>query len=129
MRRYEKILETVNSMSTPDIVRLHNNYCYAANYFDDEVYLMEEFDEIMGDMKPWEVARAAYFGHDFNPARQYFTFNGYGNLESFDYWEDEHSNIDIEAIAEYIDSNEDALDNDDIQEIFDNDDQYEIEEE
>lgn len=68
---------------------------------DGRYYLMEELDELMIDKEPSEVLRMAFFGYDedtyhtdahghreygaFNPNRDYFTFNGYGNLVSSDY--------------------------------------------
>lgn len=68
---------------------------------DDRYYFMEELDEIYHEVDPTELLRRAFYGYDsetwntdshgneeygaFNPNRQYFTFNGYGNLVSADY--------------------------------------------
>lgn len=58
---------------------------------------MDELDEIYQGKEATEILRRAYFGHDddcwheengervygeFNPNRDYFYFNGYGNLVS-----------------------------------------------
>ena len=51
-----------------------------------DYFSMEEFDEILDMEKPWEIARKIHFG-DFNPMHEYFTFDGYGNLESVSDWE------------------------------------------
>lgn len=68
---------------------------------DDRYYCMDELDELYNSTEPSEILRRAYYGHDndtyttdasgnknygeFNPNREYFYFNGYGNLVSSDY--------------------------------------------
>lgn len=65
---------------------------------DDRYYDMDELDELYHDEQPSEVLRRAFYGYDetyshrdeddrmpFNPNRNYFKFNGYGNLVSSDY--------------------------------------------
>ena len=120
MERYEKIREYLSGLSTSELVAIHNEYCDRAKYPDDTVYSMNDFDEIMEGFKPWEVARAAFYG-DFRPCDDYFRFNGYGNLVSFDWWEDENSGIDLDAIAAHIDETENDFGNDEICEILTDD--------
>lgn len=119
MTRYEKILDAIKEMDTADLVSLHNAYCDISNNMDDYIYSMDEFDEIVGNMQPWEVARCCYYGHEFCPAHAYFWFNGYANLESSDYFPCKHGPIYLEDIAAYIDREEDTLENDEIQDILD----------
>ena len=68
---------------------------------DDRYYSMDELSELYRGADPIELLNSAYFGHDeetwhtdihgekergpFNPNREYFTFNGYGNLVSANY--------------------------------------------
>lgn len=68
---------------------------------DDRYYDMYELDEIYHDSDPSEILARAFYGYDendciidkwgekhkgnFNPNRDYFRFNGYGNLVSTDY--------------------------------------------
>lgn len=68
---------------------------------DDRYYSMDELSELYHDTDPIELLNRAYFGYDseswtvdsygqkhydsFNPNRDYFTFNGYGNFVSADY--------------------------------------------
>lgn len=96
---------------------------------DNRYYLMDELDEFYRDSDPLEILRRAYYGRDdntwttdssdnktygeFNPNRDYFYYNGYGNLVSSDYKDYFHllDNYAIEAMNEnrcYIDS----IDND-----------------
>lgn len=61
---------------------------------DDRYYEMEMLDEFFSGDTPTEILRRTYYGHDadtwhnyggFNPNREYFHFNGYGNLVSSSY--------------------------------------------
>lgn len=68
---------------------------------DDRWYDMDELNEFYAGTKPIEILQRAYFGRDndnwtidhhgekrnasFNPNRNYFSFNGNGNLVSSDY--------------------------------------------
>lgn len=68
---------------------------------DDRYYDMEMLDEFYAGADPTEILQRAFYGHDaeswhtdsrgekeygaFNPNRDYFRYNGYGNLVSYDY--------------------------------------------
>lgn len=92
---------------------------------DDRYYSMYELDEFYNSVEPSEILRRAYYGHDaetyttdasgnkeygeFNPNRDYFTYNGYGNLVSADYkdYSDKLDRYAVEEMSEnrhYIDS-------------------------
>lgn len=92
---------------------------------DSRYYSMDELDEFCRGSDPLEILRRAYYGRDddtyttdssgnktygeFNPNRDYFYYNGYGNLVSSDY-KDYSALLDKWAIEEmsenrcYIDS-------------------------
>ena len=81
---------------------------------DDKVFPMEELDKFYQGVEPLAILRRAFFGYDeqcgkrkpnssFNPNRDYFYLNGYGNFVSTD--ERDYS---------------DYLDEDFVQEILDN---------
>jgi dipeptidase len=94
-------------------------------------------DEFFSTTNPTELLQRAYFGRDddtwttdghenktygaFNPNRDYFTFNGYGNLVSSNY-KDYSAHLDqyaIESMSEnraHIDTIED---NDELSALFD----------
>lgn len=119
MTRYEKIESALENMDTAEIIAIHNEYCEAANNMDDYIYSMEEFDEIMDGERPWNIASNCFYGHYFCPADDYFRFNGYANLESFNFAPEGNSGVYISDIARHIDRNDDALNCDEIQEILD----------
>ena len=95
---------------------------------------MDYLDEIYQGKEATEILRRAYFGHDddswheengervygeFNPNRDYFYFNGYGNLVSTD--ELDYSDFLDEDFVQGIINNECHLDlSNGAQEIIDN---------
>lgn len=104
---------------------------------DDRYYSMEELDELHNGTEPSELLRLAFFGYDeetyttdrdgnktygaFNPNRDYFRYNGYGNLVSADY-KDYTGMLDkyaVESMSEnrlYVDSIEQS---DELAALFD----------
>ena len=82
---------------------------------DDRYYSMDELDELYCGVEPSEVLFRAFYGYDaetfttdasdnrtygaFNPNRDYFTSNGYGNLVSADY-KDYSAHLDEFAVED-----------------------------
>lgn len=96
---------------------------------DDRYFSMDELDELYNGTEPSELLRRAFYGYDeqtyttdgsgnetygaFNPNRDYFRYNVYGNLVSNDY-KDYSAYLDLYAI-EAMDENRsyiDSIDND-----------------
>ena len=104
---------------------------------DDRCYSMDELDDLYSGTEPLEILRRAFFGYDedtyttdgsgnklygaFNPNREYFRYNEYGNLVSADY-KDYSGQLDkyaVESMSEnrhYIDSIDDS---DELSALFD----------
>ena len=98
---------------------------------DDRYYDMEELNALYGGQEPQEILFRAFYGFDadmwmtdssgnkeygeFNPNRNYFYFNGYGNLISSDY-KDYSDKLDGYAIKEMSENRNciDSIENDDI---------------
>ena len=126
----ERILEVIKQMDDCDIIQLWNEYCQDANRYDDEIidaHTLEELIENSNDTMNW--LNRFYFGYDdynkegsANPNRNYFTFNGYGNIISFDYiynsYTEEFSYIFVDELINYIVENENSFGVDEIQEIL-----------
>ena len=95
---------------------------------DDCYYNMDELNDIYSGQEPQEILFRVFYGFDadmwmtdsrgdkhygaFNPNRNYFYFNGYGNLVSSDYkdYSDKLDEYAVEAMSEdrnYINSIED----------------------
>lgn len=108
--------ELLENMSDDELIMIWNEYQNNV-HGENQIYNMDDFDELLNGMSPWEIARASYYSGKFCPAHNYFWFNGYGNLESSDFPRDE---IYIDDIIHYIITTQDSLYNDDIHEILDN---------
>lgn len=63
--------------------------------YDDRIFPMEDLNEVCQGITTFEILQRAFYGYDeptdkdeerrsFNPNREYFYFNGYGNLVSTD---------------------------------------------
>ena len=118
MTKREKLIDFINGLSVEEKLALHNAYCDAANCMDDCIYAMDELEEVLNGVDKWEFARMIRFG-GFDCTKDFWSFNGYGNLVSYNAWE---LPIYAEDIADYILSEEDSLGNDEIQEILDEED-------
>lgn len=116
---YNDIKECLENMNTSDIVYIHNQYCDAAKYYDNEIYDMSDFDELMSNCDPLEIARKCYYTSRFCPDDDYFYFNGYANCITFDYYQD-CDVISIDEITKYILDNDEDFNNDEIRDILDN---------
>ena len=114
----QKIVDYINGMEAEEKIALHNAYCDAANCMDDCIYAMDELEEVLDGVDKWELARTVQFG-DFDCTKEFWGFNGYGNLVSYNAWE---LPVYAEDIADYVLLKEDSLGNDEIQEILDKED-------
>ena len=93
---------------------------------DDKYYYMEDLDGFYCNTEPTEILRRAYFGGDedgdaeFNPNKEFFKYNGYGNLVSTNY-KDYSAHLDHYAIEEMKENREyiDSIEADDeLNELF-----------
>lgn len=117
MSKLDAVREALENMTDSGLLFVHREYCDQVNAYDDTIYSMDEFNEIMSGQDADWIANRIYYG-DYNPTADYFRFNGYGNIESvFSFQLSEY--IDTDTIAEWITEHENALYNDEIQEILD----------
>ena len=104
---------------------------------DDRYYSMSELDDLYNGTEPTEILLRAFYGYDeetystdasgnreygpFNPNREYFRYNGYGNLVSADY-KDYTGLLDHYIIDSMLD-NRDCIDaivnNSELSDLFD----------
>jgi hypothetical protein len=105
--------------SNGDLISLWNDYCDKHRRDDDTITDMSLFDDLFGDMSPLAIVRRVKYG-DFRPDDDYFAFNGYGNLVSFNDLSD-YGPFSYEALAEYLVDNGDGdfeVDTDMLQDYF-----------
>ena len=104
---------------------------------DDRYYSMDELNDHFNGQDPIDILYRAFYGHDddnwitdehgrkehreFNPNREYFYYNGYGNLVSSDY-KDYSCKLDhrfVEDLAENRQHIYTIEDNEDLTALFD----------
>lgn len=115
MTKYEDKIEQIeNILNNLDLDELVSCCFYLDG--DNAIYPMDNFNDLLFGMEPWDIARAVHYG-DFYPTDNYFKFNVYGNLESTDNPIQEGW-IDLDDLAAYaIDYNE-SFGNGDIQALL-----------
>lgn len=124
----EKIKAIIEAMDDGDKIALWNESCYECDCGDDEICDMQDFDELMSDNTPSEIASRIFYGGGFNPNHDYFAFDGYANLVSFDFTDDEGSPFYINDLVARIVRNENAFGNDEIAAVLNSEDDEESEE-
>lgn len=112
--KYEAVKEVLDNLRESELFWVHCNYCDERQYSDDRAYSMCEFDDLMSERSPLEIAQDIN-GTNFSPNDEYFWFNGYGNLCSGSVYDF----VDTDDIAHYMVDEENALDCDDVQDLFD----------
>ena len=98
----EKIMEFINrSMSNTEVINLWNECAEEKRYYDDRVYGNDEtfLDEMFRTTH--DAVRAATNG-DYNVHDDYVVFDGYANLQSFDWWDDNNSPIDEDILVDWL---------------------------
>lgn len=116
MKTQNEIKEYLENLSDSELLSLWNEY-RRVNCYDGDIYDMDEFDEICGNINPSDLACKIFYGK-FNPNDTYFIFNGYENLESSNYLDDF---IDIDELAQHICDNDDDLEDYDLRNFLDED--------
>ena len=118
MDKKAKIIDWLKGLDDYEVVRLWNQYCDENNYFDDELYSMDDIDEIIPSMSPSEFFNRFDVG-SFSISDSWFYTNGYGYFESvcnpFDI-------VDVESLADNIieGSIRDSIEDENILELLNN---------
>ena len=79
----EQIINVIDKMDNFELVQLNNEYCQSANYYDSEIF--ENDDDFFHTFFANDTLRAiqaTQFG-DYRYHDNFVTFDGYGNLTSF----------------------------------------------
>ena len=103
--RRDAIREYIKNLRGYGQVNLWNDYCEAQNRNDDQIWCMDDFDDLFYGRSPREIIRS--LDSSFNPNHEWFYFDGWGDVCSTDRPEDEV--IQQDDIAEYIDESGDSL--------------------
>ena len=102
----EKALRIINSADVYDLAAAYSNYAvHVLTDPDGALYPMGDFDEITAGFTHTELAKKLFYGC-FSPFADFFTFDGYGNIES----------VHASDIADYITS---RLTDDELKDVAD----------
>ena len=97
----EQIINLINEMDNSDLVQLNNEYCQSAQIYDSEIFENDEdFFQTFFDKDTLKAIQATQFG-DYRYHDDWVTFNGYGNLDSFNVVENNLCEL-VPTMAEYI---------------------------
>ena len=118
-----RIEAIIDEMSVDEIICAWNQRCESYNDWEQYIYPMDSFDELMNGQSPTEIVEA--LGDGFSTADDYFCDDIYG-LKSFD---DIYEVADDSELLDYILDEDDDIDNCDIREILDEDEDEEEDEE
>ena len=96
-----QLSQVIEQLKQDDSI-LMQSYCdYSAENGFDSVYDNDEDSINMMFDNTHDALRAAFYG-DYNPSHAYFTFNGYGNLQSFEYLDSDSCPIDVIELAQWL---------------------------
>ena len=100
MTLQEKVLEALENSSESDKLVMWNAYANA-QLLDDYIYTVDDFnfDDLFASAN---AAVNAVIHGEFSRLDKYVTFDGYGNLRSFNDVEDVYSPYDADALADYL---------------------------
>lgn len=137
MKTIEKIIEYFEQNEDTFNAAIEELDCYNGYLGDDRYYDMETLNNIYCSTEPEEILRRAFYGHDedtwttdahggkeygaFNPNRDYFRFNGYGNLVSTNYkdYSDQLGMYVIATMLEYRQYIDTIEEDEELKELFD----------
>ena len=94
--------ELIKGFGNDVIISLWNRYC-EENDLGERVYLNLPSEINKSFSTPYDVALAMSHG-DWYPTDRHFFFDRFGNLISFDRWDDEQSPIDIDLLAGFVEN-------------------------
>lgn len=128
----EQIEEILNNMRTPELVSAWNEFCYSSDNYDDVIFDNDEYElnEQLSGLDAYTVLCRAHYG-DYDLSDNYANWDGYGNLNSFNYADEEKSPIYITEMVDYIIDNEISLGISEIDDIisgYEDDDEDDFEE-
>ena len=96
----EKALQIIEGADVYELAAAYSEYvAEECNDPDSALYDVESFDDLMTGFTPSDIVNMAVCGA-YSPSGDFFTFNGYGNIESV------HAFDVIDFITSRLDSDE-----------------------
>ena len=100
----EKAMRIIDNADVYDLAAAYSEYVGdELNDPNSAIYSVWEFDELMTGFNPSDLVNMIFYG-DYSPSADFFTFDGYGNIES----------VQASDVVDFITS---RLDDDDIKAV------------
>ena len=98
-----QVIEQLDNHDTESLISIYNDYADMNKY----ERINDNDEHTINDLysSPYDALLAASYG-DYNPNHDYFIYDGYNNLSSFNYADDDNSPIDFDELAQWIVNNE-----------------------
>ena len=96
-----QLSQVIEQLKQDDSILMQAYSEYSAENGCDSIYDNDDDSINMIFPNASDAIRSAFFG-DYNHSHAYFTFNGYGNLQSFEYLDSDGSPIDIGELAQWL---------------------------
>lgn len=120
MDKIDVVADIIRGWSDSELYNAWNERCDRCSYTDDMIYQMDSFNDFFDGKDPLDIVEMVYRCH-FNPNDDYFSFDAYANITSFNYVED-FNTFDYETLAEYLceygDNNTAEVDRDELKTAF-----------
>jgi hypothetical protein len=99
-RNKESVIEFLKNLDNESLVNLSNEFSQNNSFFDNEIYINDEdfFITFFNEKNLWNLAQMISYGN-YHTNENFVKFDGYGNLESFNYPADY---IEFDLIAESV---------------------------
>lgn len=104
----DQILDQLNNMDSDTLFSVWGEYVNECGDASDMVFPNYEQELNMTFPTVAEAVRAVSCG-DYNYSDDFFTFNGYGNVVSFNYADDDNSPVDLPRLADWVEQNFEAV--------------------
>lgn len=112
------IRETLEDMDIDDLVEIWNNFCENGDGYDeDNLTPMGNFDDEFANISPLEIADMV-IGCNFSSDDDYYYYTRNGNIASTSDPVDDGP-IDLDSLVSYINKNNEAFGNSDLQDALD----------
>lgn len=99
----QQVINELSQFATSDLIEIYNEYAdqnsYERIWDNDELTINDLYSS------PYDAVRATN-NFLYKDSQNYFTYNGYAHMISFDYLQDDNCPIDIEELAQWIVDNE-----------------------
>lgn len=106
MNKIDAVVEILKEWDDNSLVEAWNDYCDNSNNGDEAVYPMDSFNDLYCDMPPIDIVSMVEHTN-FNSGDDYFAYDGYGRIESFDNITD-YTRFEYSELAQYLIDNGDG---------------------